>query len=182
MTAQHGPFLAKYAGIKSWNSFARNASLWVMNETNGILRIEPNSRENRGAGYRMEARGRSAYFRALRRLHKELHQRRHLCARNELLEKSPKLAREFLAAWFDAVAYMKSHRDETITLVQPVMRVGPEIAARTYDEMMDGFSDTGRFPPDALKTLARSFVDLGIFEKEPEMSKLYSEAYLPARN
>ena len=76
---------------------------------------------------------------------------------------------------------MKSHRDETIKLVQPVRHVGPEIAARTYDELIGGFSNTGRFPPESLKTLARSFVDLGIFEKEPEMSQLYSEAYLPAR-
>ena len=43
------PILCKFAGVKSWNTFARNASLWVMNETNGILRIEPNSRDNRGA-------------------------------------------------------------------------------------------------------------------------------------
>jgi len=76
---------------------------------------------------------------------------------------------------------MKSHRDETIKIVQPVMHVGPDIAARTYDEMVDGFSDTGRFPPDALKLMALSFVDLGIFEKEPDMSKLYTEAYLPSQ-
>jgi hypothetical protein len=43
------------------------------------------------------------------------------------------------------------------------------------------FSDTGRFPPEGVKTLARSFVDLRIFDKEPEMSTLYCEAYLPAR-
>lgn len=43
------PILCKYAGVKSWNTFARNASLWVMDETNGILRIEPNSRDSRGA-------------------------------------------------------------------------------------------------------------------------------------
>jgi len=43
------PILCKYAGVKSWGAFARNASLWVMDDTNGILRIEPNSRDSRGA-------------------------------------------------------------------------------------------------------------------------------------
>jgi hypothetical protein len=43
------PILCKYAGVKSWNTFARNASLWVMDETDGTLRIEPNTRESNGA-------------------------------------------------------------------------------------------------------------------------------------
>jgi hypothetical protein len=43
------PVLCKYAGVKSWNTFARNASLWVMDDTNGVLRIEPNSRDSHGA-------------------------------------------------------------------------------------------------------------------------------------
>ncbi|HWE75007.1 MAG TPA: hypothetical protein VG328_17735 [Stellaceae bacterium] len=43
------PVLCKYAGVKSWSTFARNASLWVMDDTNGALRIEPNTRDSRGA-------------------------------------------------------------------------------------------------------------------------------------
>lgn len=43
------PILCKYAGVKSWNTFARNASLWVMDETDGVLRIEPNTRDSKGA-------------------------------------------------------------------------------------------------------------------------------------
>jgi hypothetical protein len=43
------PILCKYAGVKSWNTFARNASLWIMDDTNGILRVIPNSRGSDGA-------------------------------------------------------------------------------------------------------------------------------------
>jgi len=43
------PILCKYAGVKSWNTFARNASLWVMHETDGVLRIGSNLRDSRGA-------------------------------------------------------------------------------------------------------------------------------------
>jgi len=131
-------------------------------------------------GYRMEAAGEARIFVRFGDYIKNFINGG-IYARNDLLRQKPEVARDFLAAWFDAIVYMKSHRDETIKIVQPVMHVGPEIAARTYDELINGFSDTVRFPPDGLKTLARSFVDLGIFEKEPEMGKLYSEAYLPAR-
>jgi hypothetical protein len=43
------PILCKYAGVKSWSTFARNASLWVMDDTGGVLRIEPNTRDSSGA-------------------------------------------------------------------------------------------------------------------------------------
>lgn len=43
------PILCKYAGVKSWSTFARNASLWVIDETSGIFRIESNSRDSKGA-------------------------------------------------------------------------------------------------------------------------------------
>lgn len=43
------PILCKYAGVKSWRKFARNASLWVMDDTEGVLRIEPYLRDNAGA-------------------------------------------------------------------------------------------------------------------------------------
>jgi hypothetical protein len=38
--------LAKYAGVKSWGAFAQNASLWVIEATDGIFRIQPNIRDN----------------------------------------------------------------------------------------------------------------------------------------
>jgi len=43
------PVLCKYAGVKSWGTFARSASLWVMAEKDGVFRIEPNTRDSRGA-------------------------------------------------------------------------------------------------------------------------------------
>lgn len=46
------------------------------------------------------------------------------------------------------------------------------------------FSDTGKFDPKALAVLAKSYMDLGVLPKEPDikepdMSKLYTEAFLP---
>ena len=41
------------------------------------------------------------------------------------------------------------------------------------------FSDTGRFDPKALATLRKSYVELKLLPTEPDMTKLYTEAFLP---
>jgi hypothetical protein len=46
---------------------------------------------------------------------------------------------------------------------------------------MPMYSDDGRFKASAFKVLARSFVELGTLPAEPDMSKLYTEAFLPAK-
>jgi hypothetical protein len=43
------------------------------------------------------------------------------------------------------------------------------------------FSDDGRFSPKALAVLARSFVEMKTLPSEPDMSKLYTEQFLPKR-
>ena len=44
---------------------------------------------------------------------------------------------------------------------------------------MPMFSDDGRFDPKALAVLRHSFVELGLLPTEPDMSKLYTENFLP---
>src|SRR5215472_6058200 len=42
------PVLLKYAGVKSWSAFARNASTWSIEQTDGVYQI---------VGYRKDAEG-----------------------------------------------------------------------------------------------------------------------------
>jgi hypothetical protein len=44
---------------------------------------------------------------------------------------------------------------------------------------MGMFNRTGKFNPEALKVLARSFVEMRQLPSEPDMSKLLTEKYLP---
>jgi len=46
---------------------------------------------------------------------------------------------------------------------------------------MPMFSDDGRFNQKALDTLAKSYVELKALPSEPDMSKLYTEAFLPTK-
>jgi len=59
------------------------------------------------------------------------------------------------------------------------MHKTPDIAAKVYDQVMSEFSDTGKFDPKALAVLQRSFVEMGTLSSAPDMSKLYTEAFLP---
>ena len=45
---------------------------------------------------------------------------------------------------------------------------------------MPMFSSTGKFEPQALAVLSRSFVEMKTLPSEPDMSRLYTEAFLPA--
>jgi ABC-type nitrate/sulfonate/bicarbonate transport system substrate-binding protein len=97
----------------------------------------------------------------------------------DLIEKKPETVRAFLAGWFETVQYMRSHKDETIAIAARVSEVSKGVATRNYEELMPIFSDTGRFDPKALDVLARSFVEMGLFPSKPDMSKFYTEAFLP---
>lgn len=129
-------------------------------------------------GYRLEAAGEARIFLRFADYVKDF-VNGCIYARKDLLKTNPDAARRFLAGWFDTIQFMRTHRDETVKLVEPVMHVSPEIAARTYDELINGFSTTGRFPPSGLKTMARSWVEMGTLPQEPVMTELYTEAYLP---
>jgi NitT/TauT family transport system substrate-binding protein len=100
-------------------------------------------------------------------------------ASNKIIAAHPEQLKEFLAAWFDTVEWMRANKDETVKLAAPIMHTSIEIGGRDYDETMPTFSDTGKFEPAALKVLARSFVQMGALPAEPDMSKLYTEKFLP---
>jgi ABC-type nitrate/sulfonate/bicarbonate transport system substrate-binding protein len=100
-------------------------------------------------------------------------------ATDDLIAKRPQAIRDFLAGWYETIAWMKANKTEAVAIAAKVQNVDPAIVAGTYDLMMPVFSTDGRFNPKALATLSRSFVELGLLDKEPDMSTLYTEAFLP---
>jgi NitT/TauT family transport system substrate-binding protein len=103
-------------------------------------------------------------------------------ATKDIVAKRPDAVRRFLAGWIDVIAFMTANRDETIKLVLPVSGLSPDIQAREYDKAMPMMSRDLRFLPQALAVLQRSFVELEILPRAPDMSTLYTEEFLPKRN
>ena len=102
-------------------------------------------------------------------------------ATNVLIAQHPDLVRRFLKAWFENIAWARSHKAETVKLLVPVLNLKPGTVGQIYDQLMFKQSTDGHFDPAAMKTMPRAMVELGILDKEPDVSKLYTEAYLPKR-
>jgi NitT/TauT family transport system substrate-binding protein len=98
-----------------------------------------------------------------------------------LIATRPDAIRGFLKGWFQTIAFMRKNKAETVAIAKDVIDKDADIVGRTYDEVMPMFSDDGRFKASALKVLAKSFVELNTLPAEPDMNKLYTEAFLPAK-
>jgi NitT/TauT family transport system substrate-binding protein len=104
-----------------------------------------------------------------------------LYASTDLIKSRPDAVRRYLAGWFDTVAWVRANREETIAIGVRTLSISPSVAAKSYEGVLPGYSPDGRFHEQAIRTLARSMVETGILPSEPDMSKLYTEEYLPKR-
>lgn len=101
-------------------------------------------------------------------------------ASNAIIQQNPDALRRFLKAWYETVAFMKTHRAETIAVTSAVIPgYTPGVSGRLYDGLMPQFSADGKFTPQALEKLRASFVDLKVLDPAADMSNLYTEKFLP---
>lgn len=96
-----------------------------------------------------------------------------------LVQQNPDAVRRFLKGWYETVAFMKSHKAESVEIGARVMGDPPVVVARAYDSLMEKFSTNGRFNPEAIKTLVASFVQLKTLTEPVDTTKLYTEEFLP---
>ena len=61
-----------------------------------------------------------------------------------------------------------------------MLKIPEPIVGKVYDETIPMLSDDGRFDAKGLAVLAQSFVDMNMLPDKPDMSKLYTEKFLPA--
>jgi len=100
-------------------------------------------------------------------------------ASDDIVKKDPSAVRGFLKGWLEAVAYMGSHKAETIAFARTKDHFVEEVEEKQYANVMPSFSKDGTFPPAAVAPVKESFVDLGILPTEPDMAKYMTEEFLP---
>jgi len=100
-------------------------------------------------------------------------------ATTQLIKTDPDAIRAFLSAWLETIAFMRSHKEETVRIESAITGFPPSVMSREYDLTVGMFSSNCKFDAESLATLKRSFVDLKLLKDAPDMSKLYSEAFLP---
>jgi NitT/TauT family transport system substrate-binding protein len=100
-------------------------------------------------------------------------------ATDDAIAKRPDDLQNFLSGWFETIRFMNANKAEAVRIGASVMHLSPETEGRVYDAAMPMFSESGRFDPKAIAILAKSFVELKMLPTEPDMTKLYTEKFLP---
>jgi NitT/TauT family transport system substrate-binding protein len=102
-----------------------------------------------------------------------------LFASNRLIASDRDAIRAFLAAWIETVDTMRANKAETVKITSGINQFSENVMSREYDLTIGMHTKDCRFDPESLAILQRSFVEMKLLESEPDMSKLYTDAYLP---
>jgi hypothetical protein len=76
---------------------------------------------------------------------------------------------------------MRNDKAATVRVARTITNFSPAVEDREYDLVMPMFTDDGKFPPSAMAVLQTSFVELQLLDKEPDLTKYYTEEFLPRR-
>jgi len=102
-----------------------------------------------------------------------------LMARKELVAEHADTVKRFLQGFFATVAYMKSHRDETIKISSEVMHMSNAVMSKTYDDEIGMMSDDGAFDPQAIEVLKDTYVEMGMLPAKPATDQLLTMQFVP---
>jgi NitT/TauT family transport system substrate-binding protein len=102
-----------------------------------------------------------------------------LYASNQIVKSNPDAIRAFVAAWIETVDYIRAHKDQAVKIESAVTGFPESVMAKDYDLTVGMFTKACQFDPESLATLKRSFADLKLLPSTPDMSKLYTEEFLP---
>src|SRR5580692_11215991 len=102
-------------------------------------------------------------------------------ATNDQIEKHPDTVKAFLDGWFETIAYMKTHKAESVAISAKVINVSEAVAARVYDEQMSAFSTDGIFDPQAVEVLKKSYIDMKLLPDVPADKDMFTTQFVPVK-
>ncbi len=102
-----------------------------------------------------------------------------MSASDTLIEANPDAIRRFVKAWFEAAAYMRTHKEETVAAAMPVTNLSAEDESREYDLLMPEITSSGKHEPAMMQRAANSFIELKLLDQKPDMEKFYTNKFLP---
>ena len=102
-----------------------------------------------------------------------------LYASKQLINSDPNAVRAFVAGWIETVEFMRTHKAETVKIESEITGFSESVMSKEYDLTVGMFTKDCKFDAESLATLKRSFVDLKLLSAPPDMSTLYTEAFLP---
>jgi ABC-type nitrate/sulfonate/bicarbonate transport system substrate-binding protein len=100
-------------------------------------------------------------------------------ATKHLIATDPDALRGFLAAWLETVDFITTHKAETVKIESEVTGYPESVMAKEYDVTKGMFSKDCKFDAESISNLRRAFIEQKLVDSPPDMSKLYTEAFLP---
>jgi len=100
---------------------------------------------------------------------------------DHLAQHDPQAVRNFLKGWYESIAFMASHKAQTVAIAHQVTHFATAVQDKQYDAVMPSMSRDGTFPAAATAAVAKSFVELHLLPKEPDMSKYLTTRFLPRK-
>ena len=102
-------------------------------------------------------------------------------ATNEAIEKHPDQVKAFLEGWFETIAYMKTHKAESVAISAKVINISETVASRVYDEQIGAFNTDGTFDPQAVEALKKSYIDMKLLPVEPADKDMFTTQFVPVK-
>ena len=102
-------------------------------------------------------------------------------ATNDMMAQHPDTVRRFLKAWYETVAFGRTHKVETIKYSQQVTLLSDDLASKVYEVEMPTFSTDGRFDPKGVAAVKQAMLDLGTVKEKPEDKAVFTEEFLPKK-
>jgi NitT/TauT family transport system substrate-binding protein len=134
-----------------------------------------------GSVYEFEEQGQARIIASFGDLVRDFHTHV-LYAPDRLVSSNEDLVRRFIAGWFRSVAFMREHRQEGVRIAARTLEIGESAASKAFDQDMKMMSPDGGFSRAAIEVIRRSLVELGILDKIPEASALYTDRFVPVRD
>lgn len=104
-----------------------------------------------------------------------------ILVRNQLIAKRPELVKNFLKGWFATIAFMRTHKADTVAITSRVLKQDKHVMSQTYDREMPEMSTNGVFEPAAVETLKQSLVEMHILSHMPKDSALFTTRFVPVK-
>jgi NitT/TauT family transport system substrate-binding protein len=104
-----------------------------------------------------------------------------LYARTDFINQHPDTVRRFLVGWFRCIAYMRTHKAETVRFTAQAEGLAEEAIAKAYDKIMPVMSSNGIIDEAGFDRLAQSLGELGITQGKANLKQYLYSKFLPVK-
>ncbi len=133
-----------------------------------------------GVGYDLETQGKGKVFKTFGDYVPKF-ETHVLFATDDMIKNHPDTVKKFLRGWFMTVAYMRTHKAETVKSIAPVLGESEAIVGRLYDNDMSAMSSNGAWDPQAVSVVAQSLKDLGLSDTVLDPKVMLNSQFVPVK-